>query len=110
MSQYTQVIVRDSSRFENKQTLDVIEGGRHCHVTDFITKKRIIESGLGWGGLPEYMVEEELKSGKLRRIVVENFELRQSHQYIIRRFEGERGIVAQDIWQELITVLYEEPP
>lgn len=109
-SQYTQVIVRDSSRFENKQTLDVIEGGRHCHVTDFLTKKEVIESGLGWGGLPEYMVKKELKSGKLKRIVVENFELRQSHQYIIRRLEGGRGIVAQDIWQELITVLYEEPP
>ena len=100
-SQYPQVIVRDSSRSEPKQTLDVIEGGRHCHVTDFLTKKKLLSSGLGWGGLPEYLIEDELKSGQLVRLHVDGYQERRSEQFLIRRKDKAHGPVAQQVWATL---------
>ena len=99
--QFTQVIVRDSSRRAEKQTLDVIEGGRHCMVTDFTAKKAVITAGLGWGGLPEYLIADELKQGSLKQLNVENFEVRHSQQFMIRRLDSGQGIVSQDVWQTL---------
>lgn len=100
-AKYPQVIVRDSSRSQPKQTLDVIEGGRHCHVTDFLSKKKLLSSGLGWGGLPHYLIEDELNSGELVRLNVEGYQMRRSEQYLIRRKDKAHGPVAQDVWQTL---------
>ncbi len=101
-AKYTQVIVSDSSRHAEKQSLDVIEESRQCHVTDFPAKKSVIEAKLGWGGLPEYLVSSDIEKGKLTRLHVQGFEVRNSHQYLIRRTDREWGIVAQNIWDSLL--------
>lgn len=111
--QYTQVIVRDTSREGQKHSLDVVEGGRHCHVTDFAAKQAIIEAGLGWGGMPEYLVADGLRNGLLKALSVEGFEVRHSQQFLIRRTDGKQGPVTQDIWESLIgefEVHAEAPP
>lgn len=100
-AKYPQVIVRDSSRTSNKQTLDVIDGGRHCHVTDFLAKKKLLGSGLGWGGIPEYLIDDELRNGELVRINVEGYYVRKSEQYIIRRRDKAHGPVSQYTWDML---------
>lgn len=100
-SEYPQVIVRDSSRTSEKQTLDVIEGGRHCHVTDFISKKKLLDSGLGWGGLPLYLVEEELKNGSLVALQIDGYSGRRSEQFLIRRSDKAHGLVSQEVWDSL---------
>ena len=99
--QYTQVIVRDSSRIDDKQSLDVVEQGRHCHVTEIGAKKAIIEACLGWGGLPEYVVREDVDRGQLRVLSVEGFEPRQTSLFLVRRKGGRHGPVAQEIWDSL---------
>lgn len=98
---YTQVIVSDSSRHDEKLSLDVVEDGKRCHVTDIPSKKEIIQAGLGWGGLPQYVVQDELDSGELVALNVEGYPPRISPICLIRRGHDHAGPVAQEIWENL---------
>jgi DNA-binding transcriptional LysR family regulator len=103
MKPFVQVIVSDSSQSRSKHTLDVLPDNRRWYVTDLTAKKEIIMSGMGWGGLPEYMIKQELESGELVRIYVSDFDIRQSQLYLIRRTDKPTGIVTQAIWQHFDT-------
>jgi len=103
MKPFVQVIVSDSSQSRSKQTLDVLPDNRRWYVTDFAAKKEILMNGMGWGGLPEYMIKQELKSGELIRLYVSDFDIRQSQLYLIRRTDKPTGIVAQAIWQQFVS-------
>ena len=96
-----QVVVADSSVSENKQSLDLVADARRWTVTDMAVKKDIIMAGMGWGGLPEHLVAEELASGKLVRVYVEGFDIRESQLYILRRTDRSIGVVAEALWQAL---------
>ncbi len=104
MTPFVQVIVSDSSQSRNKQTLDVMPNIRRWVVSDFASKKEIILSGMGWGGLPEYMVRQELASGELVRLYVSGFDIRHSELYIIRRRDNPVGVVSQAIWQAFLGI------
>lgn len=101
MRAFVQVLVADSSAGPRRQSLDVLPDVRHWIVTDVAAKKDIIMGKLGWGGLPEHVVANELASGELVRIHVEGFEIRTSQLYIIRRLDRPVGKVADALWQTL---------
>ncbi len=101
VKQYVQVIVTDSSQSRSKQTLDVMPQNRRWYVTDFAAKKDIIMAGMGWGGMPEHVIDKELQSGELVRVHVDGFEVRNSQLYIIRRTDKTVGAVADTIWNNL---------
>ena len=65
MEDQTQIIVRDTSRHIEKITGGILNPEANWFVNDFTMKKRIIISGLGWGRLPEHLVEDEIKNGTL---------------------------------------------
>jgi DNA-binding transcriptional LysR family regulator len=104
MKPFVQVIVSDSSQSRSKQTMDVMPNIRRWVVTDFASKKEIILSGMGWGGLPEYMVRQELASGELVRLYVSGFDIRHSELYLIRRRDNPVGVVSQAIWQAFVGI------
>lgn len=60
-----QVVVKDSGQSSEGQNYSVQMGQRCWYVNDFHTKKILISSGMGWGRLPEFMIDEELKNGSL---------------------------------------------
>ena len=95
------MIVADSSAGARKQSLDILPEAKHWVVTDFAAKKDIIIAGMGWGGLPEHVVADELARGELVRVHVEGFEIRTSQLYIIRRTDRTVGVVAEALWQAL---------
>ncbi len=101
MRPYVQVVVADSSSDDSEQTLDVLPEVRHWVVTDIAAKKEIILAGMGWGGLPEHVVSNELKTGEFVRVHVEGFEIRSSQLYIIRRTDRKVGIVGEALWHAL---------
>ena len=45
-----------------------LEARSTVHLNDFASKKAAIEGAVGFGWLPDYLIEEELRSGVLRRI------------------------------------------
>lgn len=97
----TQVIVRDSSRHTSRRSAGIVEGTRHWVVSDFTTKKRIIASGIGWGGLPSHMIREELERGELIALTSEAFRPLLADIKAVRKKDKPLGPVATELWQQL---------
>lgn len=103
MQSFVQVIVAGSSSDSFSQTRDLLPGGHRWTVSDFSAKKEIILAKMGWGGIPEHLIKDELDRGELTILNVEGFPPRQSHVYQIRRRDRDTGIVGQIIWERLIS-------
>src|SRR5947208_16919622 len=70
-------------------------------VTDVAAKKEVILAGMGWGGLPEHVVADELASGTLVALEVPEFEAGVMELYAMRRRDRAHGVVASVLWEEL---------
>ncbi len=101
MQSYVQVVVAHSGSGEFSQSRDLLPGGLRWTVSDFAAKKEILLAKMGWGGMPEHLISNELEQGKLVALNVESYPPRQSHLYKIRRRDRDIGIVAQSIWERL---------
>ena len=82
-------------------SLNVLEGGVRWRVTDVASKKEVILAGMGWGGLPEHVVADELASGTLVALEVPEFEAGVMELYAMRRRDRAHGVVAGALWEEL---------
>ena len=99
MKDYAQVILTDSAKKAPSDTYGVLDGGRHWRVNNVQTKKEIIVEGLGWGRLPEFMIQEELETGQVVPLKIENFErFRETEICILCRSEQIFGPVVQYLW------------
>ena len=97
MKNCPQVII--SSGQPSSRSFAVLEGGDQWRVNDFHTKKEIIMQGMGWGNLPEHLIEEEIKQGLLVPIKVEGDPEKPTIELRVVRKEGEPvGPVAQKLW------------
>lgn len=101
MQGYVQVVVSGTGGESYDQSRDVLMGGQRWNVSDLVTKKSVILAGLGWGGLPVHMIEEELARGELVPLDVEGFPPRQTDLYAIRRRDKPMGRVTSDLWAAL---------
>lgn len=110
MQTYVQVVVAGTGGSGFEQSRDVLSGGQRWTVSDFATKKSVIMAGLGWGGLPEHVMQSELKSGALVVIDVEGFPPRQTDIFAIRRRDQPMGRVLSDIWNALREHAADGPP
>ncbi|WP_020677738.1 LysR family transcriptional regulator [Geopsychrobacter electrodiphilus] len=95
-----QVVVRDSSRQPRKKSLGVIVDGRRWLVNDHQTKKQILLAGMGWGRLQLHMIADELKSGQLEVMQIEDYGDRpQLEIRVARRRDEVVGPVAAELWK-----------
>ena len=103
MKKRVQVVVRDSSSQPQQQkSYGVIEGGRHWVVSDHQTKKELIEAGMGWGKLHEHLIRNELDSGKLIPLKINNYPCSLNIEIrAVRRLDEPVGPVAAALWQDL---------
>ncbi|WP_413662782.1 LysR family transcriptional regulator [Microbulbifer sp. CNSA002] len=98
MLRHPQVII--SGRKSSTKTYGVLEGGDQWRVNDFPTKKEIILQGMGWGTLPEHMIEAELEQGLLSPIAVEGIPKPQELEVrVARQASNPMGPVASYLWQ-----------
>lgn len=98
MKTHPQVII--SGRKSSKRSFGVLEGGDQWRVNDFQTKKEIIMQGMGWGGLPEHLIKEELEQGLLAPLKVAGDVPQPTIELRVARLESEPvGPVAQRLWE-----------
>ena len=97
-----QVVVADTVGGDFEQSRDLSPGGRRWTVSDFMTKKAILLSGQGWGGMPLHLIEDELAKGALTKLNVEGFAPRTSELFAMRRRGKEIGRVQAEIWERLV--------
>ncbi len=100
MQSHIQIIVSDSGS-TNRQSRGLLPGGLRWTVSDFATKKEILLANMGWGGMPQHMVQKELDRGKLVRLNVEGYPPVQAEHFVMRRRDALIGVVAQAIWDKL---------
>jgi DNA-binding transcriptional LysR family regulator len=65
--EHTQLILTDRSRITEGQHFGVY-GTRTWKLTDLDAKHRLLLAGLGWGSMPQHLVENDLAAGTLVRL------------------------------------------
>jgi DNA-binding transcriptional LysR family regulator len=66
-------------------------------VTDILSKKELIQNGLGWGRLSDHMIQKELKSKKL--VHLKNIDVKPKIKvYLCRKKSKVHGEVSNFIW------------
>lgn len=102
LKELVQVVVRDSSRQPRQQSLGVVGTGRRWLVNDHQTKKQILLAGMGWGRLQRHMIKDELASGRLVELLIEDYGDTPQVEIRVARRRGEAvGPVATKLWQAL---------
>jgi len=102
LEQEYQIVVKDSGTGSQGETFGVNVGQRCWYVNDLTTKKMLTLSGMGWGRLPNYLVEEELKSGVLKTIDLADTEHElEITYYAIKQRSKILGPVASQLWEAL---------
>jgi len=101
MRSYVQVVVAGTGQGRYEQSRDVVPDGLRWTVSDFAAKKEIVRAGMGWGGLPEHLITEELNAGTLVPLDLECYPVRRSQLHVTRRRDGAFGVVANALWERL---------
>jgi DNA-binding transcriptional LysR family regulator len=95
----TQAVMRDTARHSPPQDHFMIAGAHQCTVPDQATKKDVIVHGLAWGHLPRFLVEKELRNGKLVSIAGRHLPGSVEALVAARRADVPHGPVAQALWE-----------
>lgn len=101
MQAYTQVVVSGTGGPDFEQSRDLLAGGNRWTVSDFQAKKSVLAAGLGWGGMPDHLMREELASGALVPLAVEGYPPRHTEIFAIRRRDRPMGHVMSRLWKKL---------
>ncbi|MCH1932091.1 LysR family transcriptional regulator [Shewanella sp. A25] len=98
-----QIVIQDTGAGTANIEFGVQDGQRKWYVNDFYTKKMLIQSGMGWGKLPRYMMEDGLSQGHFQPL---NLRDRQNEiqldYYVMRNPHSPLGPVAEALWQHLV--------
>ncbi|WNG44732.1 LysR family transcriptional regulator [Archangium minus] len=101
MQGFTQCVVRDSARRPLEQGHFLVEGAPQCSVPDQFMKKELILHGMAWGHLPRFMVDAELRDGRLLSITGRHFPGVIEELVAARRRDRPHGPVANRLWDFL---------
>jgi DNA-binding transcriptional LysR family regulator len=94
LREHTQLVLSDRSKLSEGQDFGVLSP-RTWRLGDLGAKHALLVAGLGWGSMPEPSVREDLRTGRLARLDVE-----QANDYsygfrLIRRNDAQPGPAAR---------------
>lgn len=110
LRQHAQIVLSDSARRTFSPSINVIDGGVRWNVSDLAAKKEIILAGMGWGGLPAHLVQNELRRGTLVELSVREFHAEAIALYLVRRRDRTAGVVGRALWTGLCDAAGAERP
>ncbi|UVC17860.1 LysR family transcriptional regulator [Mesorhizobium onobrychidis] len=82
--EHTQLVVTDQSERTKGRDFGVF-AYRTWRLTDLRTKHMLMREGLGWGGLPRWLIADDLASGRLVELDLEPFSEVRSPLYAMHR-------------------------
>lgn len=95
-----EIVVGNRSLTAKKLSEDLFEEHETWHVTDYSLKKKLILDKLGWGYMPEYLIQEELEQGKLEQNKKKNIE--KINLYAYRKQRDCHGPATDFLWASLL--------
>ncbi|RUT95151.1 LysR family transcriptional regulator [Mesorhizobium sp. USDA-HM6] len=101
MRPFTQCVIRDTARRPSPENFFVIDGAHSCSTPDHMMKKELILHGLAWGHLPEWLIEDELRDGRLISIAGRHIPGRTETVAALRKRDRPHGPVAEALWLHL---------
>jgi DNA-binding transcriptional LysR family regulator len=96
-----QCVIRDSARQPSPQNHYVLDGSPQCSAPDLLMKKELIVHGMAWGHLPRFLIEAELRDGRLLSIAGRHFPGMVEELVVARRRDKPHGPVATRLWDSL---------
>ena len=99
MRDYVQCVIRDTARHSTPRNYFLIEGARSWTVSDQLMKKELILQRMGWGHMPRYLIERELRTGKLLSIAGKYFKGGRAELVAARLRHTPHGPVAGRLWE-----------
>lgn len=94
----TQCVLRDSAQHSPPRDYFIVAGAHQCTVPDLLMKREIILQGMAWGHLPRFLIEGELRDGRLRSIAGPCLAGRVEELVAARRRDRPQGPVANRLW------------
>jgi len=101
MRPFTQCVIRDTARRPSSENFFVIDGAHSCSTPDHMMKKELILHGLAWGHLPEWLIGDELRDGRLISVAGRHIPGRTETVAAVRRRDRPHGPVAEALWHYL---------
>jgi hypothetical protein len=101
MRDYVQCIIRDSARHTTQPNYYIIEGAQSWTVSDQLMKKEIILQGAAWGHLHDFLIERELRDGRLLSIAGRHLKGGRVELTAARRRDLPHGPIATRLWQHI---------
>ncbi len=94
LGKHSQIILASTVRSSNRSQ-GILNPHKVISVQDFMTKKSLLQAGLGWGFMPEPMVQEEIKQ---KSLVPLEAKTRSGTLCIARHSAKELGPCGKFIW------------
>jgi DNA-binding transcriptional LysR family regulator len=91
--EHIQLVISDASRMTEGKDFGVF-AYRTWRMTDMSTKHQLIRSGLGWGGLPSWMIIEDVAAGRLVELDLEPYPVRPYALFAFHRADSLPGPAA----------------
>lgn len=95
---HTQIVVSSGAQKTQRRSRGVFQGASTWTVSGFDAKKTLLLSGMGWGNMPDHLVEEELASGTLKPVCIPGMEETVVRLRAVRKRSEVHGRVAQALW------------
>jgi DNA-binding transcriptional LysR family regulator len=99
MRGYVQCVIRDTARRPAPRSYYVIEGAQSWTVSDQLMKRELILQGMGWGHMPRYLIEQDLRDRRLLAITGRYFKGGQADIVAARRRNISHGPIANRLWR-----------
>jgi DNA-binding transcriptional LysR family regulator len=99
MRDYVQCVIRDTARRSPARDYFLVEGARSWTVSDQLMKRELIVQGMGWGHMPRYLIEQNLRDATLLPITGRYFKGGRSELVAARRRNTPHGPIAHRLWQ-----------
>jgi DNA-binding transcriptional LysR family regulator len=98
MRDYVQCVIRDTARHSAPRDYFLVEGARSWTVSDQLMKRELILQGMGWGHMPKYLVEHDLRQKRLINITGRHLRGGRADIVAARRREAPHGPIADRLW------------
>jgi DNA-binding transcriptional LysR family regulator len=99
MRDYVQCVIRDTARHSPPRDYYLVEGARSWTVSDQLMKRELILQGMGWGHMPRYLIDQNLRDGSLLPITGRHLRGGQVELVAARRRNTPHGPIANRLWQ-----------
>jgi DNA-binding transcriptional LysR family regulator len=101
MRSYVQCVIRDTARHSVRPNFYIIEGAPSWTVGDQLMKKEIILQGAAWGHMHDFLVEQELRDGRLLSIAGRHLKGGRIDLTAARRRDVPHGPIANQLWRHI---------